>query len=143
MNKINFNRVVGGGILAAILLFVMEGFIQGAILGSEWKAWAEAMGSLNHAPSNSTGMLIWLIVSLVHGITGVWIYAAIRPRYGAGPKTALLAGLLIWLPGWLTPALGYFALGNIPHHIAIVGSIGGLLAALISIVAGAYIYKEV
>jgi hypothetical protein len=31
------------------------------------------MGPLNHAPAASTGMVIWTIVSLVFGLTGVGI----------------------------------------------------------------------
>ena len=27
----------------------------------------------------------------------MWLYAAIRPRYGPGPKTALMAGLAWWV----------------------------------------------
>ena len=35
------------------------------------------------------------------GIFAVWLYAAIRPRYGAGPKTALCAGAAVWGIGYL------------------------------------------
>jgi hypothetical protein len=31
------------------------------------------------------------------GIFAVWLYAAIRPRYGDGPKTALCAGAVVWV----------------------------------------------
>src|SRR5207249_3963498 len=34
------------------------------------------------------------------GIFAVWLYAAIRPRYGAGPKTALCAGAAVWGLGY-------------------------------------------
>jgi hypothetical protein len=35
------------------------------------------------------------------GIFAVWLYAGIRPRYGAGPKTALCAGAAVWGLGYL------------------------------------------
>jgi len=35
-------------------------------------------------------------ISLANVIVVVWLYSAIRPRYGAGPKTALIAGLFLW-----------------------------------------------
>lgn len=143
MTHINTSRIVLGGIVAAIVLFVVSGIVNGAILGSAWQAWLEAMGSLNHAPATPIGMLIWAAVSLVFGLTGVWIYAAIRPRYGAGWRTALLAGFLLWLAGWLAPALGQVALGAIPTYVTFVGCAGGLAGALLALLAGAATYKEV
>jgi hypothetical protein len=142
MTQINSGRIVLGGVVAAIVLFILSGVVNGAILGSAWQDWLRAMGSLNHAPAEPVGMVIWAVVSLVFGLTGIWIYAGIRPRYGAGPKTALLAGFLLWLAGWLAPALGQLALGAFPTYITVVGCAGGLVGALLALLAGASIYKE-
>ncbi|SEE48040.1 hypothetical protein SAMN05444161_5902 [Rhizobiales bacterium GAS191] len=142
MTHINTGRVVLGGVVAAIVLFIVSGIVNGAILGSSWQAWLQAMGSLNHAPAEPAGIALWAIVSLVFGLTGVWIYAGIRPRYGAGPKTAVLAGLLLWLAGWLAPALGQIALGAIPNNVTVVGCVGGLAGALLALLAGAALYQE-
>ncbi len=142
MTRINSSRLLMGGIVAAIVLFIVSGIVNGAILGSAWQAWLQAMGSLNHAPSATAGIVIWAVVSLVFGLTGIWIYAGIRPRYGAGWKTAMLAGLLLWLTGWLAPALGQVALGAIPFYVTVVGCVGGLVGALLALLAGAAVYKE-
>jgi hypothetical protein len=142
MTQINSSRIVLGGVVAAIVLFIVSGVVNGAILGSAWQDWLRAMGSLNHAPAEPVGLVIWAVVSLVFGVTGIWIYAGIRPRYGAGPKTALLAGLLLWLAGWLAPALGQVALGAIPTYVTVIGCAGGLVGALLALLAGAYFYKE-
>ena len=141
MGHINVGRVVIGGIVAAIILFIAGFIIHGAILGADWKAWADA-GHMPLALSQAGMTVVWIILSLVNGLTGVWIYAGIRPRYGAGAKTALVAGFMLWLAGGLTAALAQCALGNVPHNVVVVGAIGGLIADLIAIVAGAYLYKE-
>ncbi|SEE07542.1 hypothetical protein SAMN05519104_5141 [Rhizobiales bacterium GAS188] len=86
MTHINTGRVVLGGVVAAIVLFIVSGIVNGAILGSSWQAWLQAMGSLNHAPAEPAGLALWAIVSLVFGLTGVWIYAGIRPRYAPGRR---------------------------------------------------------
>lgn len=109
MVPVNIGRVLLGGLVATFILFIASGVINGAILGSAWQHWVQTMGSLNHAPAEPAGLLIWAAVSLVFGISGVWIYAGIRPRYGSGPRTAALAGILLWLTGWLAPALGQVA----------------------------------
>ena len=141
MGQINWTRVLIGGIVAAVILFVAGVIIHGAILGADWMAWQQA-GHMPLALSHGEAIVIWIILSLVNGLTGVWIYAGIRPRYGAGATTALIAGFMLWLAGGLAAALAQYALGNVPHKVVWVGAIGGLIADLIAIVAGAYFYKE-
>jgi len=134
-------RAALGAIVAAIILFVAGGLIHGAILGSEWEAWQKA-GHLPLMLSRETGMVLWAIVSLVNGVVALWIYVGIRPRFGAGAKTAATAGFLLWLAASFGPALGQVALGNVPTRIIVVGCVGFLLAYVVAAVAGAYFYKE-
>jgi hypothetical protein len=141
MGPINWTRVIIGGGVAAVILFIAGFIIHGAILGADWTAWQKA-GHMPLALSHGEAIVIWVLVSLINGFTGVWIYAGIRPRYGAGAKTALIAGFMLWLVGGLVAALAEYALGNVPHRIVFVAAIGGLIADLIAIVAGAYFYKE-
>jgi hypothetical protein len=142
MGHVNVRRMIVGALVAAFILFVIEGFINGSILGAAWEDWAKALGPLNHAPSFAVGLVIWAIVSLLHGLAGVLIYVGIRPRFGAGPKTAVLAGLLLWIPGFLTHALSQLALGDIPLRVIVIGCVGGLIAVMVAIVAGAATYQE-
>ena len=141
MGHINHARVIIGGIIAAVILFVAGFIIHGLILEPEWAAW-HAMGHMPLALSQGAMTVIWVIVSLINGITGLWIYASIRPRYGAGAKTALIAGFMLWLVGGLVAALAQYSLGIVPHEIVWGGAIGSLIADLIAILAGAYFYKE-
>ena len=141
MGRINHARVILGGIVAAVILFIAGFIIHGVILEPEWAVW-HAAGHMPHALPQGAMTVIWIIVSLINGITGVWIYAGIRPRYGAGAKTALIAGLMLWLVGGLVGALDELSLGNEPRGVVVVGGIGSLIADLIAILAGAYFYKE-
>ena len=141
MGRINCARVIGGGIVAAVILFIAGFIIHGVILEPDWAAW-DAAGHMPLALSHGAMSAIWVIVALINGITGVWIYAGIRPRYGAGAKTALIAGFILWLVGGLVAALAQYSLGNAPHAVVWVAGIGGLIADLIAILAGAYFYKE-
>jgi hypothetical protein len=95
MGKTNWMRVFLGGLLAGVVLNVL-GFATWAIyLG---KAWDHALEASNPTFGESIGFLIfWIVCYFVVGILAVWLYSAIRPRYGAGPKTALLAGFIFWV----------------------------------------------
>jgi hypothetical protein len=42
-------------------------------------------------------MAAHLLWGFVVGIAAIWLYAAIRPRYGPGAATALRAGFAVWL----------------------------------------------
>ena len=142
MGQVNIRRMLAGALVAALILFVVESFINGSILGSAWESWAKALGPTYHAPPLAIAMVIWAIVALLHGLTGMLIYVGIRPRFGAGPKTALLAGVLLWIPAFLTHGLSQFALGDIPDRIIMIGWIGGLIATVVAVVAGAATYQE-
>ena len=87
-------------------------------------------------------MSLWAIMCLILGMVGVWIYAGMRPRYGAGLKSALRAGLLLWLASKLAVALDFVALGLLPGRIVVGQLIGGLVAIMIATVVGARLYKE-
>lgn len=140
MGKINLNRVILGGIVAGIVINLFEGILNGVVLE---KQWADVMTGLGKTGTMSTKQIIafnaW---GFAAGILMVWLYAAIRPRFGEGPKTAMCAGLMVW-------ALAY-ALGTAPPvfmHLFPVGLAGigvavGLVETTIAGVAGAYFYKE-
>ena len=43
------------------------------------------------------GAAAQVLLFVVMGIGLIWLYAAIRPRYGPGPRTAAIAGFVMWL----------------------------------------------
>ena len=51
------------------------------------------------------------------GIASVWLYAAIRPRYGAGAGTAIMAGVAVWVMAHLWSGV-YLGMGFIGLHPA-------------------------
>ena len=142
MSKINTGRVILGGLAAGAIIFVINGLVNGVLLKGELLDWAQGMGDLIHPPAQGVSMGLWTLMCLVYGIGGTWIYAAIRSRYGAGPRTALLAGLALWVMSKLTVALDLIALGLIPGQIIAEQSLGGLVAIMLGVFCGAWVYRE-
>src|SRR2546430_17124817 len=69
-------------------------------------------------------MIIWFVIfDFLFGIFLVWFYAAIRPRFGAGPRTAVLAGFAIWVLYGLLHAIGEAPMGLFPLRLAVIGCI--------------------
>jgi hypothetical protein len=44
----------------------------------------------------------------------MFVYAAIRPRFGAGPTTAIIAAVTLWFGGYLLSLAGYGMAGLYP-----------------------------
>ena len=140
MGKINSARVILGGLLAGLIINIAEGVTNGGILGGEWKAWAERVGA--HQPSGGQAMALWTCLAFALGLLSVWMYAAVRPRFGAGPKTAILIALVMWVIYWPLVAVQHLALGTVPGSLLWMGSIGGLIGMVAAMLAGAAVYKE-
>ena len=117
MGGINLARVLLGGLLAGLVLNVGEYILNELILAEQWAAYMAEAGM-----EEFTGGQIatFVIVTFVFGIVMVWIYAAIRPRFGPGPKTAVIAGLTMWSVGWLLIGLSLFAAGTYPADLTFV-----------------------
>jgi hypothetical protein len=91
----NRNRVILGGIAAAVLWIAVDFIGHGLILGESYRALG-AQGVIHSEPQIPFLPLL-MLANLAIGIGIAWLYAAVRPRLGAGPKTALLIGLVVYL----------------------------------------------
>ena len=139
---IQVQRLLLGGFAAGLVLFFITGVVNGALLSAELQAWSQGLGSLLHPPAAPVPMLLWTLMSFIYGFSGVWLYAGIRPRFGAGPKTALASGLLLWTVSKFATALDLIALGIMPGTIIGGELLGSLIATLAAIFVGAWLYKE-
>lgn len=140
MGKTNWFRVFGGGLLAGIVMIIL-GFASWAMYLE--KAWDSALKALGQQAPLSAGIYVWGIVSsLMLGILAVWLYSAIRPRYGAGAKTAVCAGLTFWVFNSLFPNAGFGFMGLFPSSVLVCDSLTSLVIYIVATLAGAWIYKE-
>jgi hypothetical protein len=140
MGKINLQRVFLGGLLAGLVFNVFEG-VAGA-LGMN-QIYRDAMTALGKSMTMSGGLMAYyLVLGFVWGIFAVWLYAAIRPRFGAGVKTAVIAGLALWFAWPLMHWAGYGPMGLFPTKLHVVFAAYGLVEMPLMTVVGAWLYKE-
>ncbi len=140
MGKINWSRVLLGGLLAGVV-FIVLGFAAYAMYLK--RLYDPVLETLGHPFSASAGIYVFSIVfSLVIGILAVWLYSAIRPRYGAGAKTALCAGLAFWAFTSLFPNISIGSMGLFPASVLLIDSLTGLVTSVVATLAGAWVYKE-
>jgi hypothetical protein len=142
MGKMNIGRLIAGGLVAGLIINIAEGVTNGAILGQQWKQWAAKMAPVTQQPTNAEAMTLWTILAFALGLIAIWMYAAVRPRLGPGPKTAIIVGLVLWILYWPLVTVQHTALGTVPINMEVIGDIGGLIGAILGVLAGAAIYKE-
>src|SRR4030095_12377889 len=95
MGKINWSRVLLGGLLAGVIINVFEFVANGVFLAADWEAMMKALGR-SRAPSPTAGV-IFLLWGFLCGIGALWLYADGRQRFAPGLKTAVLTGFAFWL----------------------------------------------
>ena len=140
MGKINLGRVILGGIVAGIVMDILGYLVDGVLLAPRW---ADGMTSLGHSDFTTNQIIGFNILGLVAGIALIWLYAAIRPRYGAGSRTAITAAIWFWIIGDLIPNLGIMWVPHLfSHHLVAFTTAGNLIETIAGALAGAALYKE-
>jgi hypothetical protein len=144
MSGINWARVVLGGFVSGVVINVVEFVLNGVVLSKDWEAAMAALGRPPMSPGQIAVLVAWSFViwGLFVGIFSVWLYAAIRPRYGAGLKTALSAGFVVWSLGYVLGSAGPAVMNIFPLRLIFIGLAVGLVEVLVAIPLGAWLYKE-
>ncbi|MGH8622636.1 MAG: hypothetical protein ACRET3_10895, partial [Burkholderiales bacterium] len=101
-----------------------------------------AMQALGKPPMADSAIPLFVALDFVYGIVLVWTYAAIRPRFGPGPKTAVYAGLLVWVVAGLLHFVGEMPMGLMPQRLMLMGTLVFLVMAPLATVIGAKPYQE-
>ena len=138
MGRINIGRVALGGILAGILINISEYLRYDVVMRGEFESAMRALGK--GLPQGTAVTTIWTLWGFALGVAAVWLYAAIRPRYGPGPATAARAGVAVWFFTSLLAIIAMRAMGL--FRVSVVALIWTLLESVVATIAGAWLYRE-
>lgn len=135
----NYARILIGGLAAGLVLNIGEFLLNGVLLAKQME---EFFAKCGMTPPGHSALIILIVLTFVMGIFIVYVYAAIRPRYGPGPKTAICAGLLAWFCVYFYNSGIAFALGFVPANLFLIGLVWGFVEYILGALAGAWLYKE-
>lgn len=140
----NTKKVIVAGLVAGVVLnildFVLNGMVFGETMKAEMNAFKPGLGDAMSAPDGST-MAGYIIMDFVIGMLFAYTYAAMRPRFGAGPKTSIIAALIFWIFGSIV-AVNYMMVGMMSQGTWLKFGFTWLACLIItSLVAGA-LYSE-
>lgn len=139
MGGINIRRWLLGGIVASAVIFILEGIASSFYMESMERA-MQALG-LSMEMSATTWILA-ITVSLLTGLMLIFFYAAVRPRFGPGPKTAFLVAIALVFAGYLPTLIGYHMMGIFPDDLLLHWLLIGVVEMIVATLAGAWLYRE-
>ena len=140
MPRINWSRALLGGCLAAAVWGILYAPVHPLV---------EVHNSLGRpvlplTPFRGATLLLRTVVVItgfVQGIATVCLYAAIRPRFGAGPSTAAIAGSTVWfLTSWMHLVWALFT--AVPLTAVLLPLVANLPLVVLAGLAGARLYAE-
>jgi hypothetical protein len=143
LNKINWARVFLGGLVAGVIINLFEFVTNTVFLAAEWDAMMKQLGRTTFPTAG--GAVIFLIWGFLSGIGVIWLYAAVRPRFGPGVKTAVLTGFAFWILTTILRTIDDAGVGPpflYPPRLLTILLAVCLVQYVAASVAGAWIYRE-
>ena len=141
MSKLNWNRILIGGLVAAIIAFLTDGFFHESVVASDWKAVYAGLGA-REPEHSATGIAYFAIFELGRGLISIFLYALMRQPFKPGPKTAALAGVVTWLAFSVTGPAQFIPLEFYSQALWAKVAAFQLITSIIATIAGAAIYKD-
>jgi len=141
MKDVNWGRFTAGALIAAAILFVSDGFLHQRVVTSLWHAVYEALAAT--PPDHSGFAMAWFFVyEAGRGFLAMFLYVLLRPRLGAGAKTAAWAGVVTWVAFSLTGPAQFIPIGFSSPELWFSIAVYQLVFTLIAAIAGAAPYSE-
>ena len=139
MAGIQTGRVVLGGLAAGLIINIGETILNVPLAGEEL---AKALQARNLPPVGGASIGYFVVMCFVLGILMVWTYAAVRPRLGPGPKTAVIVAVLAWFMTLVWSGGAQVAMGIMPLSLTLFGLTWGLVEFIVASLVGAKLYRE-
>jgi hypothetical protein len=138
----NTKKVLLGGLAAGFVMNIIDWVVNGMILAARMKAESDAFKpGLSDQMMQGSAIVGYIVMDFVLAFALVWTYAAIRPRFGPGIKTASYAALLFWVLTMISMS-GYMHMGMMSSGLWFTFAFFGLVSYLLSAWAGAKVYSE-
>jgi len=141
MSGINAGKVVTAGLLSGLVLNILDFLNTFLLVGADFHANATRLGLDPGAFESPAGIATWVVIDFLMGILIVWTYAAMRPRFGPGPRTAIYAAVALYASVTLV-MFGFTQGGLFPMSLFVKMAIISLVITCVAAVAGAWAYKE-
>lgn len=138
---INTGKVITGGLLAGLVFNVFDITWNFTLLAADMMEMVSRMRLDPAVATSFSNAIPWIAIDFVFGIVVVWTYAAMRPRFGPGPKTAIMAGMVPYI-AVTAVMLGFTTMGVFTMSMFVKSTALAAITVIAGSVAGGWAYKE-
>jgi hypothetical protein len=141
MNRIRITRLIISGVITLLVFFVIEyiveQFVGRYLFATAIEQWAQVLTIQSWTTVN---YVLNISIVLVSCIIVMWLYAALRPMFGVGTRTALITSGFV-LTFIFASAINITNLGLYPLQITLIQLLYWVLELPLAVVAGAFYYE--
>jgi hypothetical protein len=141
MSRINWVRLIAGGVVAALIVFITDGVFHERVVSADWKAVYQNLGA-PEAQHHGPGVLYFAVFELGRGLVAMFLYVMMRPHFKPGPKTAVLAAIVTWIAFSVTGPAQFIPLGFYSNALWLKVAAFQLLTSILAGIAGAAFYRD-
>ena len=138
-SRINTGRVIAGGLLAGLVINIGETILNMMVVAADMEA---ALKDRNLPAVGVSPIIGFVAFAFLLGIATIWLYAAMRPRFGPGARTAVITAVVVWLLAYVYAGLGMTFMGFFPLGLMTFTLVWGLGEVVLGALAGAWVYRE-
>jgi hypothetical protein len=141
MAAISVKRLLLAGAVAGVVMNVIDfvaNYLTGASLYRDLMSVNPTLWENVNRPGRQP---FYYLIDFILAFVIVWLYAAMRPRFGAGPATALRAAAVLWLFGAAQWYL-FVLMGLLSHATFGIGSLVSAVNFAATALVGGKLYRE-
>lgn len=135
---INGKRVWCGGLVAGLIIVLSAGLMV-PVVGTEMDGVLRDRGL---PPLGTSAIVYFPLLSIALGLLMVWLYAAVLPRLGPGPRTAAVVAVVVWFLGNASNGIAMLIYGFMPLRLSVIGMAWGLAELVIAAQVGCRLYRD-
>ena len=139
MGQISVGGVVKGGLAAGLIMNISQTILNVPLTGAQLEV---ELAARNLPMVGGPAIAVFILETFVVGLITVWLYAAMRPRFGPGPKTAIMSGVAVWVLAYLYTGIAFGVLGVHSMGIVVLGVVWSLAEMIVASAVGGYLYSE-
>ena len=141
MASINCGRMWMGGLVGGLAWVAWSTIVNIVFLGPRYEA-AQAAGHFLSEPRYGLFTATWILILMALGVVVSLLYSSVRGTCGAGPKTALIVGLLFGFAAGVPANFAMATWGTFDRIFPFWWMLELWLGAIIAALTAGSLYKE-
>ena len=135
---IRTKEILINGLIAGVIISI-SALTMVPVVGNEMDS---VLVNRGLPPLSNAAMAYFCCISLVFGISIIFLYTVLKPQFGSWVKTAVIASIIVWVLAYLINNVSLAVYGFMPVRLAIIGSIWGLLELLLASIIASRLYDK-